>query len=92
MEYFGYFLAVNDGDIDTFVNDSHSTNIYRAAVQRTLISNIVTQGLKSVFFELKDRELCNALPYEVALCGIYTEQLSIMRKNWDDTKEYIKRI
>ena len=49
-ESFGYLLDNNDGDIDTFVVDVHYTNNARAAEQRILISNNVTQGLKSMFF------------------------------------------
>ena len=62
MESFGDLKAVNDGDIDTFVKDTHSANNARAAAKRILIGNSVTQGLKPMFFELKDRELCNAFP------------------------------
>ena len=59
--FFGDLPAVNDVDIDTFFKNTHSVNNARAAAQRILISNNVTQGLKSMFLELKDRELCNAL-------------------------------
>ena len=61
VESFGDLLTVNVGDIETFVKDTHSENNARAAAQIILISNRVTQGLKSMFLELKDRELCNAL-------------------------------
>ena len=50
------------------------------------ISKNVTQGIKSMFFEIKDRELCNALPDEVDLHGINADQLIIMRKNRSDAK------
>ena len=83
IKYFGYLLAVNDGDIDTFVKDNHSVNNARADAQRILISNSITQGLKSKFFDLKDRELCND---ELALHGINADQLSIMRNNRTDSK------
>ena len=49
VEYFRYLLAVNDGDIDIFVKDTHSENNPRAAAQRIFISKNVTQGLKSIF-------------------------------------------
>ena len=86
MESFGELLAVNDRDIDTFSKDTHSANNARAAAQRILISNNVTQGLKSMFFELKNRELCNDFPDELSLHGINADQISIMRKNRADTK------
>ena len=50
VESFEELLAVNDVDIDTFVKDAHSGNNVRAAAQRILIRNNVTQGLKSMFF------------------------------------------
>ena len=46
LKYFGGLIAVNDGDIDTFLKDTHSANNARAAAQIILISNNVTQGLK----------------------------------------------
>ena len=91
MESFGELLAINDGDIDTFVKDIHSANNSRASAQRILISNNVTQGLSAMLFELKDRELCNALPYEVAICGINADQIIIMRKKIAEAKEYLNR-
>ena len=42
VEYFEGLLAVNDGEIDTFVKDTHSANNYRAAAQIILIRNNVT--------------------------------------------------
>ena len=50
LEYFGYLLAVNDGYIEIFFKDTHSMNNARSAAQRILISNNVTQGLKSMFW------------------------------------------
>ena len=49
VESFGELLAVNDGDIKTFVKYTHSVNNTRAVAQIILISNNVTQGLKSFF-------------------------------------------
>ena len=72
VESFGDLLAVNDGDIDIFVKDYHSVNNAREASQRILIRKNVTQGLKSMFFCLKDIELCNDFPDEVSLHGINT--------------------
>ena len=66
-------------------------NDSRAAAQIILISNNVTQGIKYMFFELKDRELCNAFPDELSIHGINADQISIMRKNRDNVKEYLKR-
>ena len=62
VECFGGSLALNYGDIDNFVKDTHSANSARAAAQIILSSNNVTQGLKPMFFEIKNREFCNDLP------------------------------
>ena len=56
-------------------------NNYRADAQRIFIRNNVTQGHKSMFFELKDISLCNALPDEAYICGNNAYQLSIIREN-----------
>ena len=55
VESFGDLISVNDGDIETFVKDTNSANNAREAAQRILISNNVTQGPKSMFFEIRDR-------------------------------------
>ena len=90
VKSFGEFMTVNDGEIETFVKDTHSTNRSGAIDQRILISNNLTQGLKSMFFELKDRELCNDLTEEVALCSINSYHIIITRKKSSDAKEYPK--
>ena len=79
-------LALNDGDIDAFFKDTHSLNNARANVQRIWIRNNVTQGLKSIFFGLNDRKLCNDFPDEVSLRGINVDKLGTMRNNRDDIK------
>ena len=83
---FGGLLVVNDGDIDTFSKDTHSVNNSRAAVQRILIGTNVTQGLKSMLFDIKDRELCNNLPDELALRVVNSYQISIIRKSRAEEK------
>ena len=49
VEYFGDLITVNDIDINTSVKDTQSTNNTRASAHIILISNNVTQGLKSMF-------------------------------------------
>ena len=58
---FDGLLAITDEDLDTFVKEAHSANTARTVNARILIEPTVTQGLKSVMFELKYRELCNDL-------------------------------
>ena len=82
---------MNNGDIDTFVKDTHYVNNTRAAAQRILISKDVTKGLKSIFSELKDRELRNDLPDKTYLHGINADHISITRENRAYTKEYLKK-
>ena len=91
VESFGGLLAVIDGDIDTFFKYSHSADNARVAAQRIFISNNVTQGLKSMSFEIKDRELCNYLPDELDLRGINADQISIVMNNRNEAREYLKR-
>ena len=50
VESFGGLLAVNNGDIVTFFKANHSANNPRAAAQRILISNNITQALNPYFF------------------------------------------
>ena len=44
-----------------------------------------------MYFQLKEREFCNALPDEVSLHGINADNLNIMRKNRSDAKGYLNR-
>ena len=67
---FGDFLVVNDEYIDTFSKDTHSANHARAAAQRILIINNITQGIKSMLFKLKDNKFWNDLPDEISQRGI----------------------
>ena len=79
VESFGDLISVNDGDIDTFVKDTHSVNNARAAAKRILIRKNITQGLKSMFLDLNDRELWNDFSDEVALHGKNVDHISIIR-------------
>ena len=89
VESFGDLISVNDGDIDTFVKDTHSVNNARAAAKRILIRKNITQGLKSMFLDLNDRELWNDFSDEVALHGKNVDHISIIR-NIRAKKEIIK--
>ena len=57
VKSFWDLLAGKYGDIDTFAKDTHYTNNTRSAMQRILIRNNINQGLKYMFFEIKNREL-----------------------------------
>ena len=81
VDTFGALLSVTDNDIDSFVKDTHSSNSGRAAAAKVLIPAKVSIALKAVLFELKDRELCAALPDLPTLQAIDNAQLTIMRGN-----------
>ena len=87
---FEELLVVTDDDIDTFVKDTHSANSARSAAQRVQIGTLVSQGLKSVLFELKDREICDSLPDANILERINADQLKVTRKNRADAKGHEK--
>ena len=74
-------LSTTDDDIDTFVKETHSSNSARAANQKILIPASAVTSLKSVLFELNDRDLCDALPNAATLQGINAAQLVTMKNN-----------
>ena len=73
-------LSSSDDEIDAFVKEVHSGNSARATNAKLLIGPNVVLGLKSVLFELKDRDACDALPNETVLNALDSSQLSSMRK------------
>ena len=50
-------LSLSDKNIYTFVKEVHSSNSAGSANERILISSNVVMGIKSILFELKDRQL-----------------------------------
>ena len=52
----------------------------RASNAKLLIGSSVVLGLKSVLFELKDRDACDALPIAAVLNALDANQVSSMRK------------
>ena len=73
-------LSSSEDEIDTFVKEVHSGNSARASKAKLLIGSSVVLGLKSILFELKDRDMCDALPNATVLRGLDTNQLSSMIK------------
>ena len=73
-------LSSSDDEIDAFVKEVHSGNSARASNAKLLIGPNVVLALKSVLFELKDRDACDALPDEAMLNALDMSQLSSMRK------------
>ena len=57
IKTFDDLLSSSDNEIDTFVKDVHYSKSARIANARTLIYSNVLMGLKSILFELKDRQI-----------------------------------
>ena len=80
VETFEDLLSSSDDEIDAFVKEVHGGNSARASNSKLLISSNVILGLKSVLFELKDREMCEALPDAAMLRALDAGQISSMRR------------
>ena len=76
---FRALLSTSEEDIDEFVKTTHSSNSARANNVRILIPTPAIISLKAVLFELKDRQLCNALPDQATLQGMNGVTLRVLR-------------
>ena len=76
---FRSLLGTSEKEIDNFVKSTHSSNSARANNARILIPTTATLALKAVLFELKDRQLCDALPTATMLAALDAEQVSQLR-------------
>ena len=74
-------LATSDDDIDNFVKETHSSNSARNANAKILIPASAVTALKSLLFELSDRDKCDALPNPMILGNIDNAQLTVMKNN-----------
>ena len=79
VDTFRGLLGTSDDEIDEFVKNTHSTNSARTTNQRILIQTGTVIKLKSLLFELRDRERCGVLPNEVMFASIDGPQLDVMR-------------
>ena len=70
---------------------THNSNSGRAANARILIHPNVSTSLKEVF-EVKDRDICNALPDAATLGALNIVQINVMRRHRLDDIEHQKRI
>ena len=77
IQTFEDLLRSSDDGIDTFVKEVH---LARASNAKLLIGSIVVLGLKSVLFELKDRDACDALPSAAVLNALDACKVASMRK------------
>ena len=76
---FRALLGTSEKELDSFVKNTHSSNSARANNQKVLIPPGSVITLKAVLFELKDRELCDALPNAVMLNALDPAQVAILR-------------
>ena len=76
VKIFEDLLSSSDVEIDAFVKEVYASNSARASKAKLLIGSNVIIGLKSVLFELKDRQACGALPGAMLLNTLDTDQIS----------------
>ena len=72
-------LSTSEKELDTFVKNIHAANSARANNAKILVSTSAVMAMKAVMFELKDRDMCNALPNAVMLQAINPNQVSLLR-------------
>ena len=80
IETFEDLLSSSDDEIVAFVKEVHNGNSARTSNGKLLISSNIVLGLKSVLFELKDRDAGDALPNAAVLSALDANQVSSMRK------------
>ena len=80
IETFYDLLSLSENKMDTFVKELHSSNSARSANERILISYNVVMRLKSILFDLKYRQLCDALTDATILTEKNSGQVNIIRR------------
>ena len=80
IETFEDLLSSSDDEIDAFVKEVHNRNSARASNAKLLVKSNMVLGLKSILFELKDRDACDTLPSAAVLNALDSNQVSSMRK------------
>ena len=77
---FSNLLTTTDDEIATFVSTTHSSNSARGNTQKILIPSNVSVSLQAMLFELKDREVCQALPDQATLQAIMPIHITALRR------------
>ena len=80
VETFEDLLSSSDDEIDPFVKEVHASNSARVSKAKLLIGSNVNLGLKSILFELKDRDVCGALPSAMVLNNLEAAQICTVEK------------
>ena len=73
-------LSSSGDEIDAFVKEVHNGNSARTSNAKLFIGSNIVLGLKSILFELKNRDACDALPSAAVLNALDASQVSSMRK------------
>lgn len=81
---FRELMNTSEIEFDEFVKNTSASNSGRATRSRIVFPSDVLLMLKGLMFELKDRDICNALPNMATLQGINRVQLSLLRRNRSD--------
>ena len=77
---FRVLSSTSDKEIDTFVKNTHDLNSTRANNAKILIPTQAVMALKAILFELKDRDMCDALPTAAVLGALNANQIQIQIK------------
>lgn len=82
LQFADTFMALllnTEKELDSFMKNTHASNSACANNQQILIPTGAVMALKAVLFELKDRDLCNALPNQAMLQALNAAQISILQ-------------
>ena len=75
---FRVLSSTSDKEIDAFVKNTHDSNSARANNAKILIPTQAVMALKVILFELKDRDMCDALPTAAVLGALNANQIQIL--------------
>ena len=82
-------LTTNDSEINTFVQNTHSSNSARTRGKISIPPGSVI-SIQAILFELKDRQRCGALPTAEVLNAINIPQLSLLKQSRSNALEQKK--
>ena len=82
-------LTTTDSEIDTFVQNTHSSNSARTRNKISIPPGSVI-ALQAILFELKDRQRCGALPTAEMLLAITAPHLIVLKQSRSNAKEQKK--
>ena len=83
---FQELLTTNDSEINTFVQNTHSSNSARTRGKISIPPGSVI-AIQAILFELKDRQRCGALPNDEVLNAINVPQLTLLKQSRSNALE-----